>query len=256
MKIKFSIVMLGVLLTQSLHVWSQETAIDSSYTPYELLSTYYNEQFKPFKKRNGYLGLSFSLEDKKVQNTDYLIQKVIDGERLDFDINLKGGYYTGDYGMVGLNVLYYQKKFDGSVFSDPDTLQSNSITRGFAVTPNFRSTVPLTPNERLSFYTQIGITFGMGNTLKQNTKDVDVVNRTYSTNYDLRVGISPGITFFAMENFAFEIQLDLLGYELHAEKKSINGVDGAQQLTQNVDFKIDILSLKLGLAYYFGASNK
>lgn len=250
-KIILSVALISLI---PLSLWSQKS--DSTYTPYELLSTYYNEQFHPFKKKNIYLGLAFSLEDKKVTNTDYLIQEVIDGDRLDFNINLKGGYYTGDYGMVGITLNYYQKNFEGTVFSDPDTALSKSITRGYALTPNFRSSVPLTPNERLSFFTQIGITFGMGNTLSHNTKNLDEINRTYTTSYDLRVGISPGITFFAMENFAFEVQLDLLGYALHAEKKTVNGGDESSQIRQNIDFNINILSLQLGLAYYFRAGKK
>ena len=70
------------------------------------------------------------------------------------------------------------------------------------------------------------------------------------------MGISPGITFFAMENFAFEVQLDVLGYELQVRNREINGVEQSRDVRNNVDFNINILSLKLGLAYYFGASKK
>ena len=107
------------------------------YTPYELMSSYYNQDFKPFKKKNAYVGLAFSLEDKKQTNTTNILETVIDGERLNYDISLKGGYYTGNYGMAGLNFNYYQRKFIGEVFRDPDTLQSNTISRGYAFTPNF-----------------------------------------------------------------------------------------------------------------------
>jgi hypothetical protein len=178
---------------------------------------------------------------------------VIDGERLNYDISLKGGYYTGNYGMAGLNVNYYQRKFIGEVFRDPDTLQSNTISRGYAFTPNFRSSVPLTDNERLSFFTEVGLTFGFGNSLKRTIKNLDEVDKVYSTDFNFRIGISPGITFFAMESFAFEIQLNVLGYELQVSDKSVNEEEDSRVIQQNVDFNIDILSLQLGLAYYFGS---
>ena len=243
------------LITIALNAVGQEdkTDLDSKSTPYELLSSYYSDNFHPFKKGNFFTGLAFSVADKKMTNTDYLIQKVLDGERLNFDVLVKGGYYTGDYGMVILNVQYFQDKFDGSVFRDPDTLQSNSFTRGFAVTPGFRSSVPLTPNERLSFFTEFGITFGNSYTLTRNTKNLDEIEKTYGTDFNFRVGLSPGITFFAMENFALEVQLNVLGYDLKVSEKSVNDGPESKEIRQNVDFNINLLSLQMGLAYYFGA---
>ncbi|MBR8536083.1 hypothetical protein KDU71_10990 [Carboxylicivirga sediminis] len=59
-----------------------------------------------------------------------------------------------------------------------------------------------------------------------------------------------------MENFAFEVQLNVLGYELQATEKIVNGENESRVIRQNVDFDIDILSLELGLAYYFGANRR
>lgn len=253
-KIKI-ILILSFLLLSTNKILAQKLTKekDSTYTAYDLMSNYYNKHFKPFKKNNIYIGFAFSLEDKKLQNVDYLIKKVIDGEQMDYDIHLKGGYYTGDYGMVGLNVNYYQDKFIGETFKDPDTIQSNSITRGFGITPNFRSSIPLSSNERLSFFTEVGLTFGKSTTLTRDIKNIDEIDKSYATNYNFRVGISPGITFFAMENFAFEVQLNVLGYELNVTDKATNDIEETSKVRQNVDFNINILSLDLGLSYYFGA---
>ncbi|SNR72442.1 hypothetical protein SAMN06265371_11028 [Lutibacter agarilyticus] len=242
-----------VLTTNTILAQKLTEEKDSTYTAYELLSSYYNNHFKPFKKNNIYIGFAFALEDKKLQNVDYLIKEVIDGEKIDYNIHLKGGYYTGDYGMVGINFNYYQDKFIGETFSDPDTIQSNSFTRGFGITPNFRSSIPLTANERLSFFSEFGLTFGKSTTITRDIKNIDEINKSYATNYNFRVGISPGITFFAMENFAFEVQLNVLGYELNVTEKTTNDIDESSKVRQNVDFNINILSLDLGLAYYFGA---
>jgi hypothetical protein len=54
-----------------------------------------------------------------------------------------------------------------------------------------------------------------------------------------------------MENFALEIQLDVLGYELNTSTKTTNGGDESKTTRQNIDFDIELLSLKLGLSYYF-----
>ena len=249
--------LISVLVSLPLMLSGQQVDIDSAeqYSPYDLLSSYYNEDFKPFAKKNVYLGLSFSLEDRTLTNTTNLLETIIDGDRLNYDVTLKGGYYTGNYGMVGINFNYFQNKFVGDVFRDPDTLQSNTINRGFALTPFFRSSVPLTSNERFSFFTDLGITFGYSNSLRRDIKNLDEVDKLYSSNFNFRVGLSPGLTFFVMENFAFEVQLNVLGYELQVRDQTANDEDSSREIRQNVDFNIDLLSLQFGLAYYFGAKN-
>ena len=56
-----------------------------------------------------------------------------------------------------------------------------------------------------------------------------------------------------MENFALEVQLNVLGYDLKVAEKSTNNGPKSKEVRQNVDFNINLLSLQLGLAYYFGA---
>jgi len=217
------------------------------------MSKYYNENFKPFKKRNVYIGLAFSLDDVRKENTSGLLQNVIDGSELEYSILLKGGYYIGNYAMVGLNFDYYQYKFDGQVFRDPDTLQSNSITRSYDFTPNFRSSIPLTRNERLSFFVEIGVTFGYGTSLIRNTKNLDEIEKLYSDSFHFRAGISPGVTFFAIESFAFEVQLNVLGYDLMVTQQTKNEEIESREIEQKIDANIDLLSLQLGIAYNFGS---
>lgn len=246
-------VLVGLMIGSLNRAFSQTESTEHNYTPYELLSSYYEDGFKPFKKRNFYTGLRFNLTDKYEENTDYLIQNVIDGDRMDYNLTLKGGYYTSDYAMVGVSVNYYQNKFIGNIYRDPDTLASNSITRGYSITPNFRSTVPLTNNERFSFFTELGVTFGNSNTLIRRTSNVDQVSKQYAKDFNFRVGLSPGLTFFVMEAFAFEIQLDVLGYELNVSKIEEGGSPDSKRVKQTVDFNINLLSMDIGLAYYIGA---
>ncbi|WP_310993687.1 hypothetical protein [Aequorivita marina] len=229
---------------------------EKKYTPYELLSSYYNTDFNPYEKGTYYFGFAMSLEDRQSENTENIFQKTIDGDKVNFDLLIKGGYYLNDYTMIGLNFNIYENKFEGVLFRDPDTLQSKTITRGFSITPNYRTSIPLTSNERLSFFTAVGLTLGKSNTLKREVKNLDEVDKTFSENYNLRLGISPGVTFFAMENFALEVQLDVLGYELNVENKTKNEIDESRDVRHNVDFKMNLLSLKVGLAYYIMNNKK
>ena len=44
---------------------AQEKEKKEYHTPYELMSSYYNQDFHPFKKRNVYIGMAFGLEDRQ-----------------------------------------------------------------------------------------------------------------------------------------------------------------------------------------------
>lgn len=222
------------------------------YTPYELLSSYYNgDDFNPFEKKNWYVGLAFSLKDKQRTNTQGLIQKTLDGQDLDYDILVKGGYFIADYSKVGIDFNYYQSKSIGLVYQEPDTIQANSLTRGFALTPNIRSAIPLTESERLSFFVEFGIILGRAQTVTRNTKNIDDVSKLTSTKYDIGMGVGAGVTFFAMENFAFEIQLDIVSYKASITNSEIDGAEQTRDVRQNVHLSLDLFTMDLGLAYYF-----
>lgn len=251
-KILLSIALVTAILAPNA-IRAQEEKISEKYTAYELMSKYYNENFRPFKKKNIYVGLAFSLEDVQQSNTSGLFQDVIDGQSLDYSILLKTGYYIGNYAMVGMYFNYAQGNFDGQVFRDPDTLQTNSITRVYDFTPVFRSAIPLTKNERLSFFVDIGFTLGYETSLVRNTKNFDEIDKTYSEGFHFRAGISPGVTFFAIESFAFEVALNVLGYDLLIKEQTVNDESQSRIVEQKIDANIDLLSLQLGLAYNFGS---
>lgn len=254
---KISKLLTGILFAGlSLNLYAQQDTlkIEEKVTPYDLISGYYLDNFKPFQKGNFYSGIAFSLTDENLMNSTYLFQQVVEGNRLDYDLQLKGGYFFHDYTMVVLNLNYYQKRFEGTVFEDPDTLQSKTLTRGFALSPSLRGMMPLTRNERLNFYTELGFRIGGNSSLTQKVKNIDEIDRVHKKEINFGVGISPGVTFFALENFALEVKLrDALGYSLTVAEKSTNGGPKSQEITQDVDFRINILALELGLAYYIGA---
>ena len=245
-----AVLLLFITFANSQNIENDEDK-DKKYSPYELLTSYYNNDFKPYKKGNFYFGVAMSLEDRQSENTENIFQKIVEGDRVNFNLLLKGGYYLNDYGMVGLNFNVYENKFEGTLLKDEGTLESKSITRGYSITPNYRTTIPLTANDRLSFFTAAGLTLGKSTTLKRDITNLDEIEKSFAENYNLRIGISPGVTFFAMENFALEVQVDVLGYELNIENKTKNGIDESRDVRNNIDFKMNLLSLKVGLAYYF-----
>jgi len=224
--------------------------------PYDLLTKYYEEDFEPFAKGNWYLGFAFSLQDRKQENFPRLLDQVIESQEIGYNITLSNAYFIGDYSSIGLNFNYDRDDFTGTLINqNGDTLSRNQVGFTANFIPNLRTYFPLTKTGRLSFYNQIDLGFGYGNALRRDITDVDLIDKTYSTSFIFTAGLSPGITFFAIENFAFEIQLsNLLGYRYQKVTSSTNEMEESVRETNNVSFQIDLLSLRLGLAYFFGAN--
>ena len=235
----------------------QESEDEKITDPYELMSNYYQEEFHPFAKGNWYVGFAFSLRDQKLVNQARLFDKVLDGQDLNYDLTFRGGYVLRDYFMVGGNFIYNRDKFTGTIVQDSDTIKRERISSIGTIAPTIKTYFPLTKNQRLSFFNELGIGFGFGNTVTRDTKNLDEISKTYTDEFAFTAGISPGITFFAIENFAFEVQLNnLIGYELKISNKNTNDMEESKVTTHNVNFNIDLLSLNLGLAYYFGAKKQ
>jgi hypothetical protein len=226
-------------------------------SPVELMFEYYNEEFKPFHKGKWFTALTFNIEDENLQSGNKLIgfDKIIEGQSFNYEVKLKGGYSIGNYSFVGLGITHGRDKSEGRGIILLDTLNSESVTNKNIISPYLRTYYPLSKNQRLSFFNEIKMDFGFGDTVVKSFNNQELTEQENTDEFKFGIGISPVINFFAIENFAFEIQLDVLGYEY--ERSTTIDNEGNELITDshNVDFKLDLLSLNFGLAYYFGAKN-
>lgn len=253
MKLFYLILSIFILSVSSSQAQSEDSI--KSKNPYDLMSNYYDHGFSPFAKKNWYVGLAFSLTDEKFDNTPKLLERVIAGNELNYDLTFKGGYFIGNYVMVGANFIYSRDRFSGQVVQQStDTLTRQNISSSGRIVPLIKTYFPLTKNHRLSLFNELGFGFGFGNILTRNIRNQDVIEKSFTNEFKFTAGLSPGITFFAIENFCFEVQLNnLIGYELTVQDTKTNETESSRTTKNNVNFSINLLSLNLGLAYYFGA---
>ena len=224
-------------------------------SPAELMFEYYDEEFKPFVKGKWFTALTFSLEDTNLQSGNKYIgfDKIIEGSTFNYDIKVKGGYSIGNYSFAGLGITHGRDKSEGRGIILLDTINSKSVTDRNVLSPFIRTYYPLSKNSRLSFFNEIKMDFGFENTNTERFENSEQTELEKENNFLFGIGISPGITFFAIESFAFEIQLDVLGYEYERSKTTDEEGNEFTSDSHNVNFKLDLLSLNFGLAYYFGA---
>lgn len=230
---------------------------DSSFeeSPRSLFSSYYNENFTPFKKGNYYVTLNMSLSSETLQNTTKSFVTIIDGKDSYYNIGVGTGYYFSDNFAGGIGFVFGESIFDGTLLRNNDTVQNNSVTTDFKLTPLLRSSIPLVPNQRLSVYIDMVIGVGWGSTVSRETKNNETVSKSYAHNFGFGVGVNPGLTFFVIQNFALEIGVNLVGYQYQQSKEVEN--DGPESISRSndINFSIDLLQLQLALTYYIGTKN-
>lgn len=76
------------------------------------------------------------------------------------------------------------------------------------------------------------------------------VKGTYETGYTLSLGISPGIIAFATNNMAVEVNVGVMGITYNHTKQVHNQVTVGKRNTSMMNFKVNIFSIGLGMAFY------
>lgn len=224
-------------------------------SPVELMFEYYDEEFKPFNKGKWFTALTFNVEDTNLKSDNKYIgfDNIIEGSEFNYDVKVKGGYSIGNYSFLGLGISHGRDKSDGRGIILLDTISSESVANKNVISPFIRNYYPLSKNQRLSFFNEIKMDFGFGDSETKSFENGQLTEKENTKDFLFGIGISPGINFFALESFAFEIQLDVLGYEYERSKTTDNEGNEFTSDSHNVNFTLDLLSLNFGLAYYFGA---
>ena len=76
------------------------------------------------------------------------------------------------------------------------------------------------------------------------------VKGTYQTGYSLSLGISPGIVAFATNNMAVEVNVGVMGINYSHIKQVHNQVRDGDIKSSMMNFKVNIFSIGLGMAFY------
>ena len=76
------------------------------------------------------------------------------------------------------------------------------------------------------------------------------VKGTYETGFSLSLGFSPGIVAFATNNMAVEVNVGVMGISYSHTKQVHNQVTVGKRSASMMNFKVNIFSIGLGMAFY------
>ena len=199
-----------------------------------------------------YTSLSFSLSQRKAENENQLIRQVINQTRYNYRILGAGGYAIKDNFVIGLSGGYGRVREEITFLDDNDQeITTNRLEQGFTFAPNMRNYIPLGNGQlQILVQTELGIT--IGESLQRNFSPTEV-DKIAGEFVQVNLGVSPGLLLFFNRNWAFETTVGIAGLTTRIEEEVINDdIQNRKRVEQtNIDLRLNLLALNLGVAYYF-----
>ena len=122
-----------------------------------------------------------------------------------------------------------------------------ALRQTYSAAAIWRQYIPLGRNKRFALFNEMSLS--AGGTQARFAND-SPVKGTYETGYTLSLGISPGIVAFATNNMAVEVNVGVMGITYNHAKQVHNQVTVGNRNTSMMNFKVNIFSIGLGMAFY------
>lgn len=209
------------------------------------------EKVIEFSKGMWHTGITLSALDADDENIDNVVYDVVKNQKNGFEANILGGYFIKDNMSVGMQYEYSKSERDLIYETDDGEGRRQVASSNHTITGFLRNYYPITANNRFSFYNETDLSVGFGNSNTRRTKSETDITKTFSDETNFELGLKPGIAVVLIKGFAFEVGVDLLGLNYTNSRITKDGVKEGKSSEFNFDFKISLLSLDFGLAYYF-----
>ena len=209
-----------------------------------------NEDFTTWTtKGRDFVGLNFRVSHEEGTNVERLLTTDKEFYTLDWAVRMYGGHFINNNITLGALFEWNQSNGDRTFEADGTTYRRDFFSRGFLVGPTFRTYLPLSKNNRFGIFNEVNLLFGYAKSLDQLDNGAEI-SRGKSQTYSLSLGLTPGVNFFISDGWAFEASVELLGLQTQVTKGDVDGVE-SEHFSNDVNFSINLLQLKLGVTKYF-----
>lgn len=191
-------------------------------------------------------------------NDDYnfLVINDINSKGFNVSVNPKLMYMFKDNMGVGLRFSYDRSMLDLASadlsisqisMSAKDCYQINHKFSAYAV---YRAYIPLGNSKRVAMFADLlfGGSYKQG---KAFNAGGDYVLGTYGQNYSLDLAVEPGLVAFLSERLSVELNVGIFGLSYSWADQLRNQVIGGHSDSTSAGFMVNLLSLGVGMSYYF-----
>lgn len=202
-------------------------------------------------------GGSVSYSTHTNKDYDFLVIEDINSEGYTVRVAPFVAYAVANNMALGGRFIYSRsllKVQDASMsMGDADTGVNISVDGYYALRHSYegaliwRNYIPLGRSKRFAIFTDIQLAAGG---IQSKFAEGQPVRGTFETGYSVSLGVTPGLIAFATNNMAFEVSVGVMGLNYSSVEQVHNQVTTGKRTTSNMNFKVNILSIGLGVAFY------
>ncbi len=201
-------------------------------------------------------GVSVSYSQSDQNNYQFLIVENLSGDTYAFKVSPMLMFAFQDNLAAGGRFAYERQRtrLDNVSFvldSETDYTVDNlySISHNFSGTMAMRYYISLGTSTRFGLFNEVQLQLGGGESKLCSGTGVDFTG-TFQRNFNLNVGLSPGMTVFLNNYSAIEVNVGVLGFNYMHTKATTDRIYVANMNTKSANFKINLFSITFGVVFY------
>lgn len=208
-------------------------------------------------KGQWFLGGTFSYSEHTNDNYKLLILEDWAGRGYNLAIKPFFGYAVANDLAVGVSFTYKRTMLDIDEMNLNLSEDMSFTLKGFrnlehtyTGTAFLRTYINLGESKRFGLYNDFKFMFGAGEGRMTNGSG-ETMTGTHQKIIEAGIILSPGVTVFINNFMAVEASVGVLGFQYKKVTQITNQVYEGSRQTSSANFKIDLLSIGLGIAFYF-----
>ena len=201
-------------------------------------------------------GVSVSYSQSDQDNYKFFIVEDLSGDSYSFKVSPMLMFTFQDNLAAGGRFVYTRNRtsldkarvvLDSETDYDIDHLYS--ISHNFSVTGCFRNYISLGDNTRFGLFNEVQLNVGGGQSKICNGTGDDLTG-TFSRNFNMNVGLAPGICMFLNNYSALEVNVGVLGFNYTHNKATTDQVYVADLKMKSANFRVNLFSITFGVVFY------
>lgn len=214
------------------------------------------EQVSFIPKGQWITGVSVSFSQSDQKNYQFLIVENLHGDAFTFKVSPMLMYAFQKDMAAGGKFAYTRTRtrlnsadivLGGDSNFNVDNLYS--ISQNYSAMAAYRNYFSLGRSRRFGFFNEVQLQVGGGESKIINGSGDDLTG-TFEHNWNLNIGLAPGMIMFLNNYSAIEVNVGVLGFSYNHTKATTDQIYVASRESKQANFKINLFSITFGVAFY------
>ena len=248
MKNIFKTILVAATLAVSLPMMAQEQDPQPFKRGLELVN------FVP--KGQWITGVSVGYSLSEQDNYQFFVVEDLSGDSYSFKVSPMLMYAFQDDMAIGARLGYARtmnRLETGSVSINEDTNfgvdNLYSLSHNYSATAAFRNYISMGTSRRFAFFNEVQLTVGGGESKLCNGSGQQLTG-TFERNYNVNLGVAPGVVMFLNNFTALEVNVGVLGIGYSETKSTTDQIYVSRRDSRSASLNLNLFSLSFGVAFY------